>query len=160
MNIHEIAERVGKTGDDILDCVRLSVALGYGNPDDVKEVSVVLMEPSLRRRIMYDVYPKACYHNTWEAMDALRRRDDVRYVLGYWHSVIPVEHCFLKVGDIYHDPTGEFLFPDDKHRYFSLLELSRSEVMEIKKFMRRRFRSNDHIGICEYRRWLADCGGK
>lgn len=115
--------------------MRASLALRGADPDEAREVNVRPLPRDLREYLDGRVFLKACYHNTWEAMKKLRSAE-ARYVLGYWHHIIPVEHCFLKIGDTYHDPTAELLFGDEETRHFATIELTAAEVKECMRFMR------------------------
>lgn len=122
-----IAAKANTTEDGVLNYVRFNLALAGTDPDQVKEVVVKPLPQSLKRKLEYKVFAKACYHNTYEALKALKGAGE--YVLGYWHQVIPVEHCFLKIGDDYYDPTGEIVFGDkEERRYFAAFEMSCSDV--------------------------------
>ena len=150
MNLSEMAERAGKSGDDVLDFVRLSVVMMRQNPDLIKEVTVEPCEDWLIEALKDKVYLKGCYHNTWEAMQKVGGIKNSRYVLGYWCHIIPVEHCFLKYDGKYYDPTA-LLFRDiSPLRYFSMFELSMAEVKEARAFMLKQFQNNNHISAWEW----------
>jgi hypothetical protein len=158
MNIHEIAEQVGTTGDGTLDHVRLTVAMTKGNPELVREVKIEPLEYLVKKSLEGRVAIKACYHNTWEALK-LVKRPDARYVLGFWECcLIPVDHCFLKYDGRYFDPTGEFFFPGSTPRYFTMHELTVEEVKQARKFMMRRFGCRDYISTYEWRRYQHELG--
>ena len=154
MNIHDLAEKAGKSGDDILDFVRLNVVMMRENPDLVREVTVEPCEDYLVKSLDGKIALKACYHNTWEAIQLLTKYKfkDVRYVLGYWCHIIPVEHCFLKYNNNYYDPTALLFDDNSQTRYFSLYELDITEVMATRKFMKRQYNINNHIGAYEWLR--------
>lgn len=149
MNIHDLAEKAGKSGDDTLDYVRLNVVMMRQEPDLVREVKVEPCTPRLAKYIEGKIALKACYHNTYEAMKWLKR-DDAHYVLGFWCHIIPIEHCFLKYDNKYYDPTALLFDDNSQTRYFSLYELTMAEVMATRKFMKQKFDFNDHIGAYEW----------
>ena len=153
MNIHDLAEKAGKSGDDTLDIVRLNVVMMRESPDLVREVTVQPCERFLTEYLRGKIALKACYHNTWEAMKFLLPLcRDAQYVLGFWCYIIPVEHCFLKYNNNYYDPTALLFDDNSQTRYFSLYELSYTEVVKTRKFMKRQFNINNHIGAYEWLR--------
>jgi hypothetical protein len=158
MNLDQMAEKAGKSGDDILDFVRLSVVMMRQDPDLIREVTVDPCPDDLVTALQDKIALKACYHNTWEAMQVMRRHDPhCRYVLGYWCHIIPVEHCFLKYNNKYYDPTALLFNDNSQVRYFSMFKLSMDELRDARRFMRRKFNINDHISAWE---WMRMCREK
>lgn len=122
-----IAAKANTTDDEVLNFVRLNLALAGSDPDQVKEVAVKPLPSDLKRKLEFKVFAKACYQNTYESLKAIKGAGT--YVLGYWHHILPVEHCFLKIGDDYYDPTGEIIFGDEEERrYFAAFEMSYEDV--------------------------------
>ena len=153
MDLMDMAEKAGKSGDEVLDYVRLSVVMMRQNPDLIREVTIEPFPENLKTLLQDKIAIKACYHNTWETMIRVRQDDpDCRYVLGYWCHIIPVGHCFLKYNNKYYDPTALLFNNNSETRYFSMFELSRNEVLEARRFMKNKFNRNDHISSWEWMR--------
>lgn len=145
-NLIELFSKVEKSGDEVLDFVRLDFAIRGLNTNLVKEVTIQPLPLSLTDHLQERVAFKACYANTFEALKKLKG-NGCKYVLGYWHHIIPVEHCFLRIGDRYHDPTGEILFSDgEDRRYFAAFEMN---YVEVRQHLRDR---GEFPGIYEYQR--------
>lgn len=152
-NLLEIQKQTGVSGDPLLDYVRLDVALRGLDPDLTREVKISHLPQELASHLKKRVALQACYHNTFEAIKKLRVKD-CKYVLGFWHKIIPTEHCFLKIGDQYFDPTGELLFePDEETRYFAVFEL---EPNEVRQLMRLRGRRQEYPAIHDYVRHIQE----
>ena len=101
---------------------------------DAKEVHCVSINDILLKKEMayirthYKPQAKECYKNAAMLVPLLSLfRRNVRYVEGiaYCYGLIPIEHAFVKVGDIYIDPTFELALQKDvtKEQYVSLIEL-------------------------------------
>lgn len=118
----------GESGDGVLDHVRLNAALMGVDPDIVQEVSVAPLDSKHRRALRRVCALKACFTNAFHLLDHL---PGSRYVLGYWHSIIPVEHAWVEHGGVYFDPTYDCLLESrghDKGRHFALFSFSLEEV--------------------------------
>jgi len=153
INVLDLQKTAGVSGDDTLNFVRLSVAMMRQDPDLVKEVTIEPLESNFVEYLMNKIMPRACYHNVFEAIKYLYSCYDVKYVLGYWCHIIPVEHCFLKYDGKYYDPTA-LLFKDNSQvRYFSLFELNYAELVSAQHYMKKKSKINDHITMYEWIRF-------
>lgn len=85
----------------------------YGRPElELNTVTISDMPQSIVD-LNEPVEEKHCYNNATNYVLTLIMNgysfDEVKFVLGYAHSIIPVEHAIVKVGDIYFDPTWQLL---------------------------------------------------
>ena len=77
----------------------------------------------------YHVQRKMCYRNAAELVNILnhnfRDGNSIRYVEGFAWNLVPIEHAFVKVNDVYIDPTFERALHIDvrKEQYVSCIEL-------------------------------------
>ena len=93
------------------------------------EVSIEPMVDFIRCVAERVVEPKQCYDNSFKLLQRLllTSSEDVKYVLGMCvcNSIFPIEHAWIKVGDVYYDPTLEIVVGDtDDNVYYSVMELS------------------------------------
>ena len=79
----------------------------------------------------YKTQQKQCYRNAAELVFLIEKADwlfdtPVRYVEGYGYCMFPIEHAFVKVGELYIDPTFERACHLNvrKEQYASLIELT------------------------------------
>lgn len=103
------------------------IQMSHGiNPTFLNEVNVVAMDDQQREIAREIVQPKRCFDNCFR----LAMHLDVTYVLGVYHHLIPIEHAWLKVGDVYIDPTLEMVTDELKGTYLSLVEVRASELID------------------------------
>lgn len=90
----------------------------------IKHVKVEPKEVDVKFKKVVGAQKKQCFNN---AFKALTGHPDSKYVLGYvfLHN-IPIEHAWIKEGDIYYDVT---LDPAKQHGYVSVSEFSMSDIM-------------------------------
>ena len=97
------------------------------NPDRLEKVIVESMNEYWHKASSQIVQPKMCFDNCFQLAINL----NVTYVLGIYHNIIPIEHAWLKVGDIYIDPTLEIVKKEikDQHQYSSLIEIRPADLI-------------------------------
>lgn len=81
-NLIELFSKVKKSGDEVLDFVRLDFAIRGLNTNLVKEVTIQPLPLSLTDHLQERAAFKACYANTFEALKKLKG-NGCKYVLGY-----------------------------------------------------------------------------
>lgn len=103
------------------------IKLSHGlNPNKLSEVTVDSMNETLASIASKTVKQNRCYDNCLQ----LAMRLDASYVLGIVHHLIPIQHAWLKIGNVYYDPTLEVVLdtvPEGK--YFALLEMPADELI-------------------------------
>ena len=89
----------------------------------------------LFKNVGYKTQQKMCYRNAAQLVDAVEWMaghfdsdvPEIKYVEGYayCYGLLPIEHAFIKVGDLYVDPTFERALHRDvrKELYASCIEL-------------------------------------
>lgn len=137
------------TGSGTLDYVRSLLHVSRQDPELARQVTVAPLPSAVRRRIQNRVAYKACFHNAELAIKANKRAG--LYVLGYWQHLIPVEHAWVRFGNVYHDPTSEILFDGEPGLFVSVVELELSQVEEI----RRAIGTRDSLDMYGYFKWLS-----
>ena len=90
----------------------------------IKHVGVKPNEVEVQFKKITGAQKKQCFNN---AFKALAGHPDSKYVLGYvfLHN-IPIEHAWIKEGDVYYDVT---LDPAKQHGYISVSEFSLNDIM-------------------------------
>ncbi|WP_224962654.1 hypothetical protein [Geomonas subterranea] len=136
------------TGSGTLDYVRSLLHVSRQDPELARQVTVAPLPSPVRRRIRNLVAYKACFRN---AELAIRTNKGGLYVLGYWQHLIPVEHAWVRFGDVYHDPTSEILFNGKPGLFVSVVELELSQVEEIQRAIGTR----DSLDLYGYFKWLG-----
>lgn len=101
--------------------------------DGVRSVAAVPMPAELRRIAIRLTEYRRGFHNA--ARIATRLRDlgfDCRYVTGYAraHTLAPIEHAWIRVGNRHYDPTWE-LFLDLGAEYVPIYELTVEELVQV-----------------------------
>lgn len=101
-----------------VQCVRMRDAFSEG------ELYIIFAQ------LNYRTQKKMCYKNAAELVRIIRNigtLPPVKYVEGYayCYGLLPIEHAFVKVGDLYVDPTFERALHRDvrKEMYASCIEL-------------------------------------
>lgn len=82
---------------------------------------------------LYRTYKRMCYRNAAKLVECVAWMaghfdpdiPEIKYVEGYCYNLLPIEHAFVKVGDLYIDPTFEQALHLDvrKEMYVSCIEL-------------------------------------
>lgn len=111
---------------------------GWSGPplpiDDAKVVPVEKMPDEIRKLAKFFKL-KSCYWNS--ASFVLKHNhlfDEVKYVVGYAASVIPLEHAWIKVNGVYYDGSWE-KFSELGREYVSLWEMDSRELVEMMSAM-------------------------
>lgn len=134
----------------IIEELRAKASLNWGpeqkswfeqQANDARPVQCVRMRDAftpvqleLLKRWRYRTQQKMCYRNAAELVRLIAGngafdlfREPVRYVEGfaYAYGLLPIEHAFVKVGDLYVDPTFERALHRDVRNelYVSCIEL-------------------------------------
>ena len=72
--------------------------------------------------------PNLCYNN---AFHFVSNHPEAKYVVGYGHSVIPIDHAWVKVDGKYYDPSWEANSGLEGKAYVPLYELDMADLLEI-----------------------------
>ena len=100
--------------------LELAQAFHGVNPFEMKPVLITTMTQTEQRKAQGNVKIKACYDNCFN----LSHSFNATYVLGISNSHgFPVAHAWLKIGDIYIDPTIQLTGQQFPIEYYSLLEI-------------------------------------
>lgn len=148
----ETTEKEMKMGNPIIEDLRAKASLDWPTEqkafytkqaDDARPVQCVRMRDAftpeqlqfLFKNTGYKTQQKRCYRNAAELVERVEWMaghfdpdvPETKYVEGfaYCHGLLPIEHAFVKVGDLYVDPTFERALHLDvrNEHYVSCIEL-------------------------------------
>jgi hypothetical protein len=97
---------------------------------DLDALEEVKVEPLGWEDVGVLAIPNACYNN---AFHFVSNYPEAKYVVGYGHSLIPIDHAWVKLDGKYHDLSWEINSPDgvEGRAYVPLFELDMAELLEI-----------------------------
>ncbi len=149
--------KLSNTGETSGDCATLRLSIGGLEPDLIGEkICMSPLPPLLATIIKRKMAFQACFQN---AMRALEIVPTAKYCLGFWHGAFPIEHAWIRIADLYHDPSYETLLGPrgiESHVYYPVAELSYEDVCEIDSALQ--INGQHHIGVNDYLRWRSGEG--
>lgn len=126
INAQSLSGRVIEWQDRDIISVLKDMGVQY-DMDDAILVDVESMPSDIRKVANGLVTQRACFYNA-AMMVSVLRRGDMKYVIGYASSPVPFEHAWIRVGELYYDPTWEIYDQAFGSEYLSLCEMGWEEL--------------------------------
>lgn len=130
---NSIGRLIDWQGRDIISLMN-DMSIPY-DKDNAVLVEVKSMPSDIRKIAEGLVERRACFYNS-AMMVSVMFRSDMKYVVGYASAPIPFEHAWIRVGELYYDPTWEICNKSLGSGYLSLCEMSLEELEKIMHAMK------------------------